>query len=271
MRRLWICLLILGLALGTLLPNLALAGAVIPGVFNSNNLPANDDGYTGFVSLGFDANFYGTTYTGLYVNNNGNVTFNGGYYNYTPWGLTSAGIPPMIAPFFADVDTRAGNVMTYGTGTYGGHNAFGVNWINVGYFYEHTDKLNTFQLVLIDRSDVAAGDFDIMFNYNQIQWETGDASDGSGGLGGYSAHVGYSNGSGVAGTYYEFPGSGVNGAFLDGGPDALISGTNVGLAGRYLFEVRSGVVNVVPLPPTVLLMDSGLLGLAGLGAWRKRS
>jgi hypothetical protein len=249
-RRLLLCLVVV-LALGTLLSGIAhagtsgvaQAGAVIPGVFNSYTLAGNDDSYTDLVSLGFSANFFGTTYTGLYVNNNGNVTFDTGLSTYTPFGLTSNIGTPIIAPFFADVDTRAGNAVTYGTGTYEGHNAFGVNWIDVGYYGEHTDKLNSFQLILIDRSDIASGDFDIMFNYDQIQWETGDASDGSGGLGGSSAHVGYSNGSGDSGTYYEFNGSGVNGALLDGGSDALISNSNVGVDGRYVFEVRSGYIH----------------------------
>ncbi len=249
-RRLLLCLVVV-LALGTLLSGIAHAGtsgvaytgAVIPGVFNSYTLAGNDDSYTDLVSLGFSANFFGTTYTGLYVNNNGNVTFDTGLSTYTPFGLTSNIGTPIIAPFFADVDTRAGNAVTYGTGTYEGHNAFGVNWIDVGYYGEHTDKLNSFQLILINRSDIASGDFDIMFNYDQIQWETGDASDGSGGLGGSSAHVGYSNGSGDSGTYYEFNGSGVNGALLDGGSDALISNSNVGVDGRYVFEVRSGYIH----------------------------
>ena len=84
--------------------------------------------------------------------------------------------------------------MTSGTGSVDGHLAFGVNWINVGYFNSNTDKLNRFQLILIDRSDTGPGNFDFEFNYDKIQWETGDA-DGSGGLGGISARVGYSNGS----------------------------------------------------------------------------
>jgi len=49
----------------------ALGGFIVPG-FNSSTLPANDDGSTGLVSIGFSANFFGTTYTSLYVNNNGN-------------------------------------------------------------------------------------------------------------------------------------------------------------------------------------------------------
>ena len=57
-----------------------------------------------------------------------------------------------------------------------------------------------------------AGNFDIYFNYDRIEWEAGDASGGSNGLGGISARAGYSNGSGSA---LELTGSGVAGSFLD--------------------------------------------------------
>jgi len=120
----------------------------------------------------------------------------------------------------------------------------------VGYFPSSIDKLNSIQLVMVDRSDIAPGDFDFEFNYDQIQWETGGASSGVNGLGGFSARVGYSNGAGVSG---ELPGSAVNGAYLDGGPNALVSGSlNSSVAGRYLFQVRGGAVSEVlaaaPLP-----------------------
>jgi hypothetical protein len=71
----------------------------------------------------------------------------------------------------------------------------GVNWIGFGYFPQAVDKLNSFQLIITDRSDIGVSDFDFEFNYHQIQWETGDASGGSDGLGGSSARAGWSNGS----------------------------------------------------------------------------
>jgi hypothetical protein len=134
--------------------------------FNSNTLPANDDGSTGLVPIGFTANFFGAAHDSLFVNNNGNVTFDFPLHTYTPFGLTSTG-QVIIAPFFADVDTRVGNVVTFGTGTVNGRPAFGVNWPVVGCFDRITSVLNFFQVVLINRDDIAAGDFDIEFNYDQ--------------------------------------------------------------------------------------------------------
>jgi hypothetical protein len=164
-------------------------------LFTDNTLPANDDGSTGLVPIGFAINFFGANYTDLYVNNNGNVTFTGPLGTYTPFPIINTGVP-MLAPFFADVDTRgAGSgLVQYGPDTLGGRSVFGVNWIDVGYFPSQTNLLNSFQLIITDRSDIGAGDFDFEFNYDQILWETGGASGGSGGLGGSSARAGWSNG-----------------------------------------------------------------------------
>jgi len=63
-------------------------------------------------------------------------------------------------------------------------------------------------------SGSGVGNFDIEYNYNKNQWETGDASGGNNSLGGTSAHMGYSNGSGNPGTSFELPGSGTPGSFL---------------------------------------------------------
>jgi hypothetical protein len=187
--------------------------------------------------IGFSINFYSNTFTQLYLNNNGNVTFDADLSDFTPFGL-AATATQIIAPFFADVDTRAGNVVTFGNDTVDGHAAFGVNWLNVGYFSQNTDKLNSFQLILIQRSDRNPGDFDIEFNYDQVQWETGDASDGVDGLGGSSAVVGFSNGSGRPGTSFELHGSAIPGQFLDSNPGGLVHRSlNSTVPGRYVLPI----------------------------------
>lgn len=223
--------------------------------FEDTTLPANDDGSTAQIDIGFTINFFGTTYDQLWVNNNGNLTFDAALSTYTPFELSSAG-RVIIAPFFADVDTSsAGDPVGYqiwatGLDEVDGHPAFGATWRDVDYYsssISHTNR-NYFQVILIDRSDIAAGDFDIEFNYDQIQWEAGTESDGDeNGLGGDSARAGYSDG--TSGNSYELPGSAVNGAFLDDSPSGLgliNNSMNSSQLGRYVFEVRGGT----PVGPT---------------------
>lgn len=224
----------------------------------ANELSANDDGSTGAVALPFSPNFFGTTYSSLFVNNNGNVTFDSPLASFTPFDLNSTS-RVIIAPFFGDVDTNGSGsgLVTYGATTFGGRTAFCVNWVNVGYYFARTDKLNSFQLLLVDRSDVGVGDFDMIFNFDQIQWETGEASGGVNGLGGSSARVGYSNGSD---TSLELPGSAVNGAFLDSNPSGLTNNSRNSLeSGRYLFPVRGGAA------PTGGSISGRVLGESGAG------
>lgn len=253
------------------------AGAVVNlTLSNQGQLPANDDGSSATaIDLGIGGasgvNFFGQNFTQTWVNNNGNITFGGGMSTYTPNGLATGVGYPIIAPYFADVDTRGtgSGLTTYGNATYNGHDAFVVDWPNVGYYSAHMDKTNTFQLILTDRSDTGAGNFDIEFNYDQMQWETGDASSGHNGVGGTSAVAGYSNGmSGSDNVYYQIAGSLVNGALIDGGPDSL-TGHSLGsdVLGRYDFQVRNGNVIVppmsgVPEPSSYGLLAAGLIGLA---------
>ena len=217
--------------------------------YTNNVLDANDDGSTDLLPIGFAINFFGTTYSNLYVNNNGNITFDSPLSSYTPYQLIDLGLD-IIAPFWADVDTRGAgsSVMTYGTNTVDGHAAFGVSWINVGYFNNEDDKLNSFQLVLIDRSDRTNGDFDLEFNYSQIQWETGDFSGGSDGLGGSSARAGYASAN--AGLWFELNGSGTNSAFLDTNTVTGLINTNYnsdGVLGRYVYQFHNGT-NILAHP-----------------------
>ena len=247
------------------------AGAIRSG-FDSDTLARNDDGSTGLVGIGFDINFFGTTYSQLYVNNNGNVTFDNSFGTFTPGaidGTGSAGSGPIIAPFFADVDTGGvGEPVRYGAGMVNGRTAFGVNWVDVAH-YQEALPLNSFQLVLTDRSDIAPGDFDIEFNYDEIVWESGEASGSDpDGLGGTSAVAGYSN---ANGTFFQLPGSLVNGAFLDSNlVTGLINNSrNSPELGRYQFNARGGGIDpgVVPEPTSLAIFSM----LAFTGCVRRRS
>lgn len=236
----------------------ARAGAIRDG-FDAQTVERNDDGSVGRIPLGFTLNFFGVSFDSLFINNNGNVTFDEALPAFTPFPL-EATQSQIIAPFFADVDTqRGGDPVRYGTGTVDGNDAFGVSWRNVDCFSSSPNRpvRNSFQLVLIARPDTGENNFDIEFNYDRIEWESGEASGGDTQCaGGSAARVGFSNGTGEPGTSFELPGSGVPGTFLDRGPDdtALIRNRrNTEVWGRYVFGARDG--DVVADPPVAVCQD----------------
>ena len=228
--------------------------------FYQNQLERNDDGSSEAFQLGFRINFFGRLQDTFFVNNNGNITFDAALPDYTPQRIVETG-RVIIAPFWADVDTTGtrSSPVTYGRGVVNGRPAFAATWRNVGYYARKDDKLNSFQVVLIDRSDTAPGNFDIEFNYETIQWESGDVSGGGGGTGGYAARAGYSNGSTIqADANFELPGSGLSRSFLDSNANGLIRRRlNSDVPGRLVFEVRSGgVASTLTIEPDGLLFTT---------------
>ncbi len=260
-----------------------LHGGLLPG-FNTipNPTLGPDNGSSSAISLvgsptdpfAGPINFFGSQYSSVYVNENGDLTFNGalsaypGSTGFNAFSLASTSVP-MIAPFFANVYTGSpSGQVGYGFSTVNGHDAFGATWTNVNYYLEsNASEQNTFQVVLIDRSDIAPGDFDIEFNYSQIQWETGDNSGGTNGLGGQSAVVGFSGGSGTPGTYFQLLGSGVDGSFLNNNSaTGLINNDiNSSTAGQYDFSMRGGALTTSALQPTAAAAISAGAGNAFTG------
>jgi len=152
--------------------------------------PAMDDTSIHVSDLGFTFEFYGNSFNELYVNSNGNVTFNGPQFAYTPDGFPAG--EPMFAPFWADVDTSTAGEIRAGTGTsVRGNPVFQVDWIDVGYFDNHDNKTNRFTLYI---EDDPAGDI-VVFKYWDMQWTTADPN-GINGFGGDGAEIGFDAGDG---------------------------------------------------------------------------
>lgn len=139
----------------------------------------NDDGSTASIPIPFTFCLYGSNYTNLFINNNGNISFGMSYPTFSSNPFPDPDYI-MVAPFWGDVDTRGTGTVKYKiTPT-----AMYVNWDAVGYYNSETDKVNTFQLIITDGTDpiLPAGN-NIAFCYGDMQWTTGAASGGVGGFG----------------------------------------------------------------------------------------
>lgn len=188
-------------------------------------MAANDDESSAAIDLGFSFNFFGDQYTKVFINNNGNISFGSPYSSFTSTGFPSSTYN-MIAPFWADVDTRGtGSGLVYYKLQSG---RLTVVWYRVGYYNTQSDKLNTFELIITDGNDpfIGVGN-NVAFIYNDVNWTTGSASGGSAGFGGTPATVGFNKGNGNNACYffqqgrYDQPGYGYNGPAQVSGVDYL--------------------------------------------------
>ena len=152
-------------------------------------LGATDDGSTAQINLPFYVSVFGRTYNSFWINNNGNVTFTGLQSDYTAYAFPNNLGRVIIAPFFADVDTRGSGsgYVHYNNLT----NRVVITWDQVGYYSMHATQRNTFQLVITATNEL--GNL-FGFSYDDLQWTTGDFSSGSGGFGGDVARAGFDAG-----------------------------------------------------------------------------
>ncbi len=244
---------------------------------NGQCLSANDDGSSGAIDItpyfGGGLRFFTRTHTRVYINTNGNITFNGPVGTYTPTAFPVAD-QPMIAPFWADVDNRGtslcgqprfctgacepchnpseNGVWWFGeapTATTPGRMIF--TWDRVGYYACNIDRRMSFQLILtaVEGACPGANDFDVEFRFNRCEWEVGDASDGAIGnndglcasdealLGCVPAQSGFDAGNRV--NYVALAGSRQRGIHTK---LCTMSNVTPAQAGVWRFQIRSGNV-----------------------------
>ena len=122
-------------------------------------------------------NLYGTTYTSVYINTNGLLTFGAAEPGYTPAALTTLG-QPSVAPFWTDIDISKGGEIYWDLDATTGK--LTVTWLNVAP-YSGTGT-NSFQAVL---TNLGGGDVNIEYIYGSIGFTNGGFGE---------ATVGISNG-----------------------------------------------------------------------------
>lgn len=222
------------------------------------------------------------SYLSISRNGNANLLFRSS--TDTPDGVINKGFSYSLTPHLA-LNGGSGK-LTYGTGTYDGHAAFGINWIDItpelcascttqsqtnlltGNAFTGSER-NSFQVILVDRSDTGVGNFDIIFNYDSVEWKdyfgTPTSAVGFSFSASYSEYI-YANGDDASSpsiyddiSFSHYP------LYVD--VSTLLSNSwNSDVDGRYIFEVR----NPIPEPETWAMMLAGL-GIVGAVTRRRRA
>lgn len=166
-------------------PGVAGPGAILPG-FDSDSLPRCDDCTHATPSpLGFSMTVNGFTFDSMRVYSNGFISILENTAVFLSPGLVGSPAPLaelqvnppqpafLAAAYWGDADLRGSGTVTYGQGLwYDSYPAWGATWTDVGYYDQHADMLNTFQIVLVDLLDGA--NYLIVYNYASLTWQSGD-------------------------------------------------------------------------------------------------
>ncbi|KAK7891874.1 hypothetical protein WMY93_023837 [Mugilogobius chulae] len=218
---------------------------------------AQDDGGSRLVEISVAFPFFGDRHTGLYVNNNGLVSFLREVSQFTPVAFPIAGDRRVVAAFWADVDNRRAGKVFYRESLerdvldraskdvrtyFSEFPRFNASWVLVSTWHRVTffggnskTPINTFQVVLITDGELSF----TIFQYHNITWTTGMHATSGGnraGLGGIAAQAGFNAGDGTR--YFNIPGSRTADIVNVEGT------TNVGFPGRWVFRIDDANVEV---------------------------
>ncbi|NXG14871.1 SNED1 protein, partial [Grallaria varia] len=216
-----------------------------------------DDGGSDLRPLSIPFPFFGAGHTGLYVNNNGIISFLKEVSQFTPVAFPISKDRRVVAAFWADVDNRRAGDVYYRESTeqpilerasrdivqyFPEFPGFSAQWVFIATWYRVTffggssfSPVNTFQIVLITDGKLSF----TIFNYESIAWTTGMHASSGGdfaGLGGIAAQAGFNAGDGKR--YFNIPGS-----RTDDIADVEMT-TNVGIPGRWVFRIDDAQVQV---------------------------
>jgi len=149
------------------------------------------DCWYGPINLGWDFCFYGTQYSSAYLTSKGTVVFGGGYYDWTPsefpTPITTDNEYNHLAAFWADADYRQTGMVYFKVTP----EALYINYMDVGYYSNHGDKTNSYQVIITpNSSDVLGAENNVQYCYGDMQWCHGDVGGAGGCSGATPATVG---------------------------------------------------------------------------------
>ncbi len=104
------------------------------------------------VALGFDFLFNGNTYTQLWINSNGMLSFNSSNTTWTNSQLSFTTEPQSIYPYWDDLNPANGGSITYGTVGFGDTEHFVVSWNSIPHYPSNGSY--SFQVVLYKNGDI---------------------------------------------------------------------------------------------------------------------
>ncbi|XP_071145017.1 uncharacterized protein [Mytilus edulis] len=232
---------------------------------NDTMLYPNDDGSSTVQNISTTFEFFSVHRKQLFVNTNGLLSFFQSIRKYTSEEFPKIGERIVLAPFWADIDTRrcgstcsiwyrestelvdiskATSEIRYFFPVMKHFNAswtYIATWINVPFFGASSlgmNKRNTFQAVLITDNKSTF----VIYNYNKIEWTTGTSSQGNAdtGLDGIPAQVGFNMGDEIH--YYSVEGSRQSEIIN------LPHLSNVKYPGKFVFRVDLQDIESAPTP-----------------------
>lgn len=202
----------------------------------------NDDGSSPSITLPFTFRHFGDPFSVVFINNNGNLTFQNSFSAFTADAYPLATVR-MVAPFWADVDTRNGGGQVWYKVT---PHSLVVNWVAVAAFNQQQQRRNWFQVTITDGLDSTIGlGNTVEYCYRTLQWTTGSASGGVNGFGGTPATVGANRG-GNTGQFLQVGRFGQPGPGYDG-PFAAVDGLGWLEGRRIAFDLSVEASALAPL------------------------
>ena len=104
------------------------------------------------VNIGFDFPFNGATYSSVWINSNGMISFNSRNTAYTNATLPYTNAAQSIYPYWDDLNPANGGAIKYGTIGTGDEQHFVVSWESVPHY--PSDGAYSFQVVLYKNGDI---------------------------------------------------------------------------------------------------------------------